>query len=161
MKYAILGPRNAINRVRDTAPTAPEVRFVEIADEQAESVALMLAERQMPIWLSDEVVSRLSVIASGDRLQWDEETKELTRVTPPLPVPAEVPLWAFRQVLIEDGLLAGILAAVSSNAVLTNFLEYGNFVSRGSPSLAQMAAQLGKTSDEVDDYFRRAAALSL
>lgn len=79
----------------------------------------------------------------------------------PEPVPAEVPLWAFRQVLIEDSLLATILAAVEGNAVLVNFLEYGNFVDRASPSLATIAAQLGKTDAEVDQIFRRADALKL
>jgi hypothetical protein len=79
----------------------------------------------------------------------------------PRPVPRSVPLWAFRQVLIEDDLLATILAAIAADAVLLNFLEYGNFVDRASPSLAALAAQLGKTETEVDELFRRAAAKRL
>ena len=75
--------------------------------------------------------------------------------------PPSVPLWAFRQVLIEDGLLAQVQALAAGNAAVLNFLEYGNFVDRRSPALAGIATALGKTDAEVDDFFRRAAALKL
>lgn len=163
MKYAILGPRQAINRVveRDTAPTAPHV---ELTDAQAETISPLLADKRQPVWVDGEPLSRLDIIASGDRLRFDEQTQTLVRFTPtppPVPVPPEVPLWAFRQVLIEDNLLAAVQTAVADSAVLTNFLEYGNFVDRSSPALAALATGLGKTSDEVDAMFRRAGALKL
>lgn len=77
--------------------------------------------------------------------------------TRPSPVPSTVPLWAFREVLMDDGLLAPVLAAVQTDPRVLNFLEYGNFVDRASPALATLAAQLGKTDAEVDEFFRRAA----
>ena len=79
----------------------------------------------------------------------------------PAPVPTSVPLWAFRQVLLEDNLLAAIQTAVSANTLAANFLEYGNFVDRSSPLLAEIATGLGKTDAEVDGLFRRAAAIRL
>lgn len=78
-----------------------------------------------------------------------------------VPPPASVPLWAFRQVLLEDNLLAAIQTAVQANTLAANFLEYGNFVDRSSPLLAEIATGLGKTDAEVDDLFRRAAAIRL
>jgi hypothetical protein len=72
-----------------------------------------------------------------------------------------VPLWAFRQILIEDGLLATVQASVANNSLITNFLEYGNFVDRSNPTLSQLAESLGKTSDDLDTLFRRAGALKI
>ena len=158
MNYAILGPRHAILNVRDTAPR-DGILYVELTDEQAAQAAAIKADKKLPIWLDNTVTSREAVRASGFRVVWSEEQEKLVKVA--LPPPASVPLWAFRQVLIEDGLLPTILAAVQGNVVLTNFLEYGNFVDRSSPSLAAIATQLNKTSDEVDQMFRRAAALKL
>ena len=77
----------------------------------------------------------------------------------PLPVPQSVPLWAFRATLAEDGLLSAVKAAATGAAA--EFLEYGNFVDRNSPALAQIAAGLGKTPAQIDDVFRRAAAKRL
>lgn len=75
--------------------------------------------------------------------------------------PTEVPLWAFRQVLIEDGMLDPILEKIKDNAVLINFLEYGNYVTRSSPSLTTIANQFNKSSAEIDELFRRASTLQL
>lgn len=77
------------------------------------------------------------------------------------PVPSEVPLWALRQILIEDGLLATILADAASNPILVNFLEYGNYVVRSSLTLRALATKLGKTDAEIDEVFRRASKLKL
>lgn len=76
-------------------------------------------------------------------------------------VPSEVPLWAFRATLSEDNLLQAVKAAVAGSAVLTEFLEYGNFVERKSPTLAALASQLGKTEADVDELFRRAKSKKL
>lgn len=77
------------------------------------------------------------------------------------PVPREVPLWAFRQILIEDGLLETIVSDLSSDPILLNFLEYGNFVTRSSPALKALATKLGKTDLEVDEVFRRARKIKV
>jgi hypothetical protein len=157
MKYAILGPQDSISRVRDTAPPAG-VRHVEVTDEQAAAIAGLTR----PIWLDGQPTTRADVLATGDRVRWDADLGKLVRFTPPPPAPpAAVPLWAFRQVLIEEGLLASVQAAVAQSATLTNFLEYGNFVDRASPALASLATALGKTPADVDAMFRRAGALKL
>jgi len=160
MKYAILGPQHGISRVRDTAPLSG-IRHVEITDAQAEEIATLTR----PIWLDGAPTTRAAVLASGDRIRWDVDLEKLVRFTPAPPAPpappATVPLWAFRQILIEDGLLATVQAAIAGNFILTNFLEYGNFVDRSSPALTQLAESLGKTSNDLDSLFRRAGVLKI
>jgi len=159
MKYAILGPQDGIMRVLDTAPNSSlGTRNVEITDEQAVEIATLTR----PVWLDGAATTHAAVRASGDRIRWDDTLGKLVRFTPkPLAPPVAVPLWAFRQVLIDDGLLTTVQSAVAGNSVISNFLEYGNFVSRSSPALEQLAISLGKTSDEVDALFRRAVALKI
>lgn len=77
------------------------------------------------------------------------------------PVPTEIPLWAFRQVLEEDGLLSTIQSATSGNAIVKNYLEYGNIVLRGSQTLNTIATQLGKSESEIDQLFIRANRIVL
>ena len=163
MKYAILGPQHGISRVRDTAPLSG-INHVEITDMQAEEIATLTR----PIWLDGAPTTRAAVLASGDYIRWDADLEKLVRFTPapppPRPLlapPATVPLWAFRQILIEDGLLATVQASVANNSLITNFLEYGNFVDRSNPTLSQLAESLGKTSDDLDTLFRRAGALKI
>lgn len=81
----------------------------------------------------------------------------------PEPVPAEVPLWAFRAALADAGLLATAQAAVAAanSSDLTAFFEYGNFVERASTTLASLAGTLGQSAEQVDALFRAAAAKKL
>lgn len=57
--------------------------------------------------------------------------------------------------------LATAQATLNSYPIAANFLEYGNFVERQSPTLASIAALLGKTDAEIDAFFIRAAAIKL
>lgn len=80
-------------------------------------------------------------------------------VSKPKPVPSEVPLWAFRSALLDAGLLDSVMSAIQSlpaqqSAQLLNFIEYGNYISRNSPSLISLAQALNKTSEEIDEMFR-------
>jgi hypothetical protein len=152
MKFAVIGPQGGVNRITDTEPAtvAEGASVVQITDEQAAQVVAGRAAKPavLYVWDNGELITVAERIARRIAAR-------------PKPVPAEVPLWAFRQVLIEDGLLATILAAVQGNEILLNFIEYGNFVDRSSPALATLAAQLGKTDAEVDEFFRRAAVKKL
>jgi hypothetical protein len=108
MKYAILGPLDRINRVRDTAP--PEgVRHVELTDEQAAAIAA-----QPPgafILLDGEPVARESVLASGDRVRWDTDLHKLVRFTP-APAPRELSKLTLRRRLRALGKEATFDAAL-------------------------------------------------
>lgn len=91
-----------------------------------------------------------------------------TEIPPTLdPIPREIPLWSFRSILIQDGLLQDVLDIVSQEpdankrAVLTSFLEYGNTILRNSPTLKSIALILNKTEQDIDDVFRRASKLKL
>jgi hypothetical protein len=73
-------------------------------------------------------------------------------------VPPQIPLWAFRTALKTLGWWANVQALLANlpepdKSVLTEFIEYGNFVQRSSPSLAQIAVALNKTSAQVDEVF--------
>jgi hypothetical protein len=77
-----------------------------------------------------------------------------------------VPLWAFRAALADADLLTSVIAIVEAQtgqakSDLIAFVEYGNFVDRASPSLAKLAAALGKNKDEVDALFHAAARKEL
>ena len=83
----------------------------------------------------------------------------------PEPVPAEVPMWALRAVLDLEGLTPSINATLAqlpepTKTIGSRVWEYGNYMRRDSPMLNQLAAGLGKTSAEVDAYFRTAATLA-
>jgi hypothetical protein len=152
MKFAVIGPQGHINRIADTEPTSvmEGATVQQITDEQAEAVVAgrTSTPRVVYVWEAGELITFAERVARRQAAR-------------PQPVPESVPLWSLRQVLMEDGLLDTILAAVQNNAVLLNFLEYGNYVNRDSPSLAALAAQLERTSDEVDNLFRRAATKKL
>jgi hypothetical protein len=89
---------------------------------------------------------------------------------PPAPAgvpPKEVTLWALRVILSDDGVLPLIMGYIHSlpdgaeKTRLTQFIEYGNYVDRASPTLAGIAALLNKTDAEIDDVFVRAAGIKL
>jgi hypothetical protein len=83
----------------------------------------------------------------------------------PIPPPAEVPLWRLKAIAAQvehgDGtLLEAIDAAVASTPA--RFVWHnGNTIARESPTLAALAAGLGLTSAQVDEFFRQAAAIPI
>jgi hypothetical protein len=84
---------------------------------------------------------------------------------PAVPVPHEVPLWAIRAVLDLEGLTASINSILAQlpepdRTVVNRVWEYGNYIRRDSPTISQLTVALGKTTEEVDGYFRQAAALN-
>lgn len=82
-------------------------------------------------------------------------------VPPPPPVPQQVPMWAVRTVLQNDGLFDQAQAAIdaSGDNALKNVWEYGNFADRNSPSIATLGQALGLTDAQIDQMFFNANSL--
>lgn len=89
-------------------------------------------------------------------LKWiDEGNTPNPYAPPPPPVPQQVPMWAVRTVLQNDGLFdqAQALIAASTDNALKNVWEYGNFADRNSNAIVTLSAALGLTSEQVDQMF--------
>ena len=84
-------------------------------------------------------------------------------VPPPPAIPQQVPMWAVRTVLQNDGLFdpADALVEASTDNALKNVWEYGNFADRNSSAIATLSAALGLTSEQVDQMFIDANSLSV
>jgi len=82
---------------------------------------------------------------------------------PPPPVPFQVPMWAVRTVLQNDGLFdqAQALINETSDVALKNVWEYGNFADRNSRAINVLAIELGLTDAQVDQMFIDANNLSV
>ena len=92
-----------------------------------------------------------------------EGNTPLPYVPPPPPIPAQVPMWAVRTVLQNDGLFdqAQALIEASTDNALKNVWEYGNFADRNSNAIAALATALGLTEQQVDQMFIDANNLSV
>lgn len=83
---------------------------------------------------------------------------------PPPPVPAEVPLWAFRAALALAGLKASAEALIAAlpepeKTVASEQYMFGNFIERAHPMINGLGAQLGLTTEQIDALFRTADSL--
>jgi hypothetical protein len=170
MKYAILSERKTVLRLRDTEPVVQGVVAVEVTDEVAASIQSILDAKEQPIYTDGTFVSMKSLIVSGKMVRFNEETKEWDITTRPISVPKEVPMWAFREVIfLDDGLRStydGFMSVLQSQnqplyEKVNNYIEYGNFIVRSSPTLAALAQSIGKDSSYIDDVFIRASKKSL
>jgi len=98
-------------------------------------------------------------------LAWLAEGNTPNPYVPPAPpaIPQQVPMWAVRTVLQNDGLFdqAQALITASTDNALKNVWEYGNFADRNSAAIATLAAALDLTSEQVDQMFIDANNLSV
>jgi hypothetical protein len=111
-----------------------------------------------------------ATVYSGDEMPSQEDAEDCIaspRTPPavPAPVPAEVPMWAIRAVLDLEGLTPAINAILAQipepqKTIVLRVWEYGNYIRRDSPTIAQLTAALGKTDAQVNDYFRLAATFN-
>ena len=94
---------------------------------------------------------------------YEEWLKNNPYVPPPPAIPQQVPMWAVRTVLQNDGLFdqAQALIEASTDNGLKNVWEYGNFADRNSNAIAALAAALGLTEQQVDQMFIDANNLSV
>lgn len=83
-----------------------------------------------------------------------------TPSTTPGPVPETVSPLQFRRALRQAGLYDAVAAYVATqDADTQDAWEYAVTIARTDPLVAQAAAGLGQSDDEVDDLFRLAATL--
>jgi hypothetical protein len=84
-------------------------------------------------------------------------------VPPPPAIPQQVPMWAVRTVLQNDGLFdqAQALIVSSGDNALINIWEYGNFCDRNSAAIASLSSALELTSEQVDQMFIDANGLAV
>jgi hypothetical protein len=82
---------------------------------------------------------------------------------PYVPIPQQVPMWAVRTVLQNDGLFdqAQALINETSDNALKNVWEYGNFADRNSRAINVLAIELSLTEAQVDQMFIDANNLSV
>jgi hypothetical protein len=165
MKYAILGPRHGILNVRDTL-LIQDRPHVEITDEQAATVAALVADKKLPIWLNDDVTTREAQRAAGFRVQWNEAEGKLETVAIVAPVPQEVPAWRIKAAADVAGytedieeFLEGLPAEVRPYAL--RVWNDGNVIERNAPTTLAVAAHLELTPEQVDEWFRQAAAVQV
>lgn len=98
----------------------------------------------------------LNTSNNSEYIAWIAEgNTPLPYVPPPPTIPQQVPMWAVRTVLQNDGLFDHAQALIDSSTdnALKNVWEYGNFADRNSSAINSLAAALGLTSDQVDQMF--------
>lgn len=111
--------------------------------------------------LRDATAEELALIEQGGYLRIVDGV--LTAV--PVPPPDEVPLWRLKQVaeaVPHDGgtLLEAIDAAVEDTPAKWVWTS-GTVISRNSDLLDLLADGLGLTGEQVDEFFRQAAAITV
>lgn len=88
-------------------------------------------------------------------------------VAPPVPpdadpVPLYVSTFQARAVLLEEGLLQAVTAAIATaDPVAQLAWDRVTVFRRDSPTIALVAQALGLTAAQLDDFFRRAAKISV
>ena len=109
----------------------------------------------------DATAEELELIQQGGLLKVIDGV--LTEV--PIPPPAEVPLWRLKAIAsaVEhgDGTLLDAVDAAVEGTPARFVWQNGNTIDRNSPTLATLATGLGLTSEQVDEFFRQAAALPI
>jgi hypothetical protein len=109
----------------------------------------------------DATAEELELIEEGGLLKIVDGV--LTEV--PIPPPAEVPLWRLKAIAAQvehgDGTLLDAIDAAVASTPARFVWHNGNTIDRNSPTLATLAAGLGLTSAQVDEFFRQAAALPI
>lgn len=100
--------------------------------------------------------------STGNSYTISNGTVQVTRtwVTPAQPVPATITNAQARQWLAGAGLLDQVSAALTTLGG-NNLIkwEYANTIARNDPLVARLAAQLGKTSADMDAMFIAGGAL--
>lgn len=104
------------------------------------------------------------VLAGGECSSENVEGDIANPPTAPFIVAEEIPTWRLRAVASMAGLYDAITAALAALAdpartVATEIWHNGNTIRRDSALVAQLAAALGLSADQLDAYFISAGAL--
>lgn len=110
-------------------------------------------------------IDSTTTTAGEKRAQW---WKSAWTVQPylPRPVPAEVPMWAAREVLILRGLFDAVVAAIdgikdpTEQRLARNRFDTAGNARRADPWLQYLAQQLGLTDPQLDELFLAAQAVA-
>jgi hypothetical protein len=153
MKYAITGPRGAINRIVDDEPQHAQ-HYAEITDEQAETVNT--GEGRFFV-IDNQLKPQQEVFAE---FQWDNEAGAWG----PKPPPASIPMHKFRGQFILDGHNPNdIPALLNQETDLTTKLlnlnewEAAETVYRNHAMVEAIGPHFGyDTPGKLDDFFRKA-----
>lgn len=82
------------------------------------------------------------------------------QITASIPVPHSVTPRQVRLLLLAQGLLASVEAMIATKDEATKITwQYASEFRRDDPLLAQLAADLGLSSSQVDDFFIAASSL--
>ena len=124
----------------------------ELTDEQVEVTSAPSPDLVKPIWDFDN--KRYFEGAT------EEELLEARKV------PQQVPLWAFREVLIDEELFDVAMDKINElpdkiKRKAINFLEYGNYIHRNSPTVEMLGQMVGKSKTEIDTLFINADKIDL
>lgn len=124
----------------------------------------------------DEHAGRMILIDEAHASAWvnyrANEARDSVELTPSVPpvnaatvVPEQVAMWQARTILIEDDLLDEVdafLAAipdVKTRKLAQTKFQYSGTVRRDDPLVTNVIPALGKTEEEINQMFIRAAAL--
>jgi len=168
MKYAILGPRKAINRIFDDERegTTP------ITDEQAEQADQIKQSRGIPLLIDGQVTSRLIERDKGNMLMWNEEEGKWNITPIPVKVPERITSWQARAALkltpYGGGSLFSVVEAALNDLpdndqkiVITTAWENNANFERDSPTITSLAESIGLTKEQVDSLFILGDSLSV
>jgi hypothetical protein len=160
MKYARITPRKMILEVADKKPESPSGVWVEITNKQAKEIENHKDNKKLPIWFEGKVTTRFDEFASGNRLEWNEETGDFTRTKMPVKVPKKITPLQLRKALNSAGLRDAVEAAIKKAPQETvDSWEYATEIQRDNPLVEQLAKTLSLTKEAIDQIFIDAAKL--
>ena len=155
MKYAIVGPRGRIFKMLD----APADRAVELTDEQAATVSAS----ESPMFLVDgELQSRKEFFES----QLSPEQRAALEAAKNA-VPQSMTAWQARAILEMEGLLTQVESAIAGldegpvKIIIKSAWENNAEFKRDSLAIEGISKSIGLTSEQVDELFRKGAALTV
>jgi hypothetical protein len=110
-----------------------------------------------------EFNSETETIISGDRVIYLDRVEQ-TWLIKPIPIPLQVPLWAFRAILTIQQLAPSVEALINQlpepqKTVASIQWVYGNFIERNHPLIDSLGTDLGLTKEEIDNVFVEANKL--
>lgn len=155
MRYAeIDNSSNTIIRELDLYSSPPEHKF----GLNKPTRIIPIVEGERPNHNIDE-----EFLISGDKIVFEdrvEKSWQIKKIEPPF----EVPLWAFRSILTIMGYAEQVDSLISAlpepqKTIANVQWQYGNFIERSHPLIQTLGAELGLTTENIDNIFKEASKL--
>lgn len=118
----------------------------------------------MPYIDRDQVGNIIGIYANAQR-EGHEFTEGEVSLYQPTIVPKSVTKRQAREVLIRNGMITGVDAAISTipdslqRELMRNYWDSSQVFERDRPALLQLAGALGMTAEQLDEMFVYAATL--